>query len=428
MVQPGKQNNSSAHAGGITRRGVLAGATMFGLGVGLDRVLGGSGSDTDRGDTGSPENPVPLYGKHQAGIGTPAQEFVNLAAFDITSDSSDDLRNLLQEWTQAAAALTVGRRYEPGSSGQGQSPTDTGEAIGLGPARLTITIGFGPSLFGSAERSSLGLGNLRPAMLRRLPSFRGESLHLDRSDGDLCIQACADDPQVVFHAIHVLTRIAADVATLRWSQEGFGRTSATSRSQGTTRNLMGFKDGTDNIRAEDTDAMEKFVWVQHGDGQGWMEGGSYLIVRRIQMLFDVWDATSLEGQERVFGREKESGAPLGERNEYDPVDLSAKQDGELVIPANAHIRIASPDYNDGQRILRRGYSYSEPPEPGSGQIDAGLLFICFQRDPQRQFIPLQRRLANSDALNRHTLHTASAIFACPPGAKRGGFIGEGLFS
>jgi deferrochelatase/peroxidase EfeB len=269
---------------------------------------------------------------------------------------------------------------------------------------------------------------LRPTTLRRLPPFRGESLNPDRSDGDLCIQACADDPQVSFHAIHILTRIAADVATLRWSQEGFGRTSATSRSQGTTRNLMGFKDGTDNIRAEDTDAMERFVWVQRGDGPGWMEGGSYLIVRRIQMLFDVWDATSLEGQERVFGREKESGAPLGERNEYDPVDLSAKRDGELVIPANAHIRLASPDYNDDQRILRRGYSYSEPPEPGSGQIDAGLLFICFQRDPQRQFVPLQRRLANSDALNHHTLHTASAIFACPPGAKREGFVGEGLFA
>jgi deferrochelatase/peroxidase EfeB len=189
---------------------------------------------------------------------------------------------------------------------------------------------------------------------------------------------------------------------------------------------MGFKDGTDNIRAEDTDAMERFVWVQRGDGPGWIEGGSYLIVRRIQILFDVWDATSLEGQERVFGRKKLSGAPLGESDEYDPVDLSAKRNGEPVIPANAHIRLASPSYNDGRRILRRGYSYSEPSEPGSGQIDAGLLFICFQRDPG-QFIGIQRRLAASDALNHHTLHTGSAIFACPPGAKPGGFLGEGLF-
>lgn len=399
---------------------------MFGVGVGLDRIAtetGGSGGPSSSNSAKS----VPFYGKNQAGISTPAQEFVDLAAFDVMSGSSDDLRALLQEWTQAAAALAAGHSYQPGSSSSGQLPADTGEAIGLGPARLTITIGFGPSLFGSAARSRFGLGRLRPAALRRLPFFQGESLDPDRSYGDLCVQACADDPQVAFHAIHAFTRIAADVATLRWLQSGFGRTSATSHSQATTRNLMGFKDGTDNIRAEDADAMGKFVWVQHGDGPGWMEGGSYLILRRIQMLFDVWDATSLEGQERVFGREKLSGAPIGERNEYDPVDLSAEKDGELVIPANAHIRIASPAYNDGQRILRRGYSYSEPPERGSGQIDAGLLFICFQRDPQRQFIPIQRRLADSDALNHHTLHTASAIFACPPGCQPGGFIGEGLF-
>lgn len=419
-------NDSSGR--GITRRGALAGAAMFGLGAGLDRALGSSGGGGERGAASQSAGPVAFYGTHQAGIGTPAQEFVNFAAFDLTSDSSDDLRSLLQEWSQAAAGLTVGRSYEPGSTSPAQPPADTGEAIGLDPAQLTITVGFGPSLFGSVAGSGSGFAKLRPAALRRLPSFRGESLDPTRSDGDLCVQACADDPQVTFHAIHVFTRIAADVASLRWSQPGFGRTSATSRSQGTTRNLMGFKDGTDNIRAEDTDAMARFVWVQRADGPSWMEGGSYLIVRRIQMLFDVWDATSLEGQERVFGREKLSGAPLGGHSEYDPVDLSAKRNGELTIPADAHIRLASPTYNGDQRILRRGYSYTEPTEPGSGQIDSGLLFICFQRDPQRQFVPVQRRLADSDALNHHTLHTASAIFACPPGIRAGGFIGEGLFS
>ena len=390
--------------------------------------MGGFGQGESRDGASHSADPVPFYGTHQAGISTPAQEFVNFASFDLTSNSGDDLRSLLQEWTRAAADLTVGGSYEPDPTSPTQPPVDTGEAIGLGPAQLTITIGFGPSLFGSVARSRFGLAGLRPVPLRRLPPFRGESLDLDRSDGDLCVQACADDPQVAFHAVHVLARIAARVATLRWSQAGFGRTSSTSRSQATPRNLMGFKDGTANIRAEDADAMRKFVWVQRDDGPGWMEGGSYLIVRRIQMLFDVWDATSLEGQERVFGREKFSGAPLGERSEYDPVDLSARASGELVIPADAHIRLASPAYNEDQQILRRGYSYSEPPEPGSGQIDAGLLFICFQRDPQRQFVPLQRRLATSDALNRHILHTASAIFACPPGTRPGGFIGEGIFA
>ena len=192
---------------------------------------------------------------------------------------------------------------------------------------------------------------------------------------------------------------------------------------------MGFKDGTDNIRAEQTDAMRDYVWVQEKDGPSWMVDGSYLIARRIRIIFDVWDATTLEGQQRVIGRDKLTGAPLGERSEYDPVDLSAMSNGEQVIPANAHIRLANPANNDGQRILRRGYSYSEGVEPESGEIDAGLFFIAFQRSPTRQFIPLQRRLAASDALNHHTLHTSSAIFAIPPGvSSSGGFIGERLFA
>jgi len=308
------------------------------------------------------------------------------------------------------------------------APTDTGEAMGVGPSRLTITIGFGPSLFGLGGKDRFGLGRKQPRSLSPLPPFRGESLDPDRCGGDLCIQACADDPQVTFHAVHVLTRLASGAATLRWSQSGFGRTSSTSRSQSTPRNLMGFKDGTHHIRAEDGEAMDEFVWVQPSDGPAWMVGGSYLILRRIQMLFDVWDSTSLEGQEQVIGRRKQSGAPLGGQEEYDTVDLEAQRDGELVIPLDAHIRLASPKQNAGQRILRRGYSYSEPTEPGSGQIDAGLFFISFQRDPERQFIPIQRRLAGSDALNHHTLNTASAIFACPPGIRPGGFIGERLFT
>lgn len=409
---------------GLTRRTVLAGAAGVAAGVGVDRLLPrGGGSDGVQG-----AGPVPFYGPQQAGIATPAQEFLDFAAFDVTSSSLDDLRGILREWTAAAAALAAGRPYEPTVEPANVAPTDTGEAVGLGPARLTITIGFGPSLFGSGGADRFGLARKRPRQLAPLPPFRGESLDPDRSGGDLCIQACADDPQVSFHAIHVLTRLASGAATLRWTQQGFGRTSSTSRSQETPRNLMGFKDGTDNIRAEEGEAMDEFVWVQPSDGPRWMAGGSYLIARRIQILFDVWDATSLEGQERVIGRKKLSGAPLGGNDEYDPVDLDARKGGAPVIPTDAHIRLASPKYNDRQRILRRGYSYSEPTEPGSGQIDAGLFFICFQRDPERQFIPIQRRLAASDALNRHTLHTASAIFACPPGCQPGGFVGEGLFA
>jgi deferrochelatase/peroxidase EfeB len=218
-------------------------------------------------------------------------------------------------------------------------------------------------------------------------------------------------------------------ATVRYTQQGFGRTSSTSSAQDTPRNLMGFKDGTDNLHSEDGGAMNDFVWVQDSDGPSWMVDGTYLIARRIRILFDVWDTVSLEGQQRVIGRNKLTGAPLGTQGEYDPVDLQATgSNGELLIPTNAHIRLAGPHANNEQRILRRGYSYSESVEPGSGQIDAGLYFIAFQRSPIRQFIPLQRRLAASDALNQHTLHTSSAIFACPPGIQPGGFVGERLFA
>jgi deferrochelatase/peroxidase EfeB len=413
----------------MTRRGALAGAAAFGIGAGLDRLLAGPGGATaSNAPTASGGASVPFHGTHQAGIATPAQSFLSFAAFDLASERREDLRHLLRDWTEAAVALTRGRPYGSLTAPPDEATFDGGEAVGLGPARLTITVGFGPGLFGSRGRDRLGLASRRPAALRPLPPFRGERLEPRRCGGDLCLQACADDPQVAFHAIHLLDGLAGPTATLRWTQQGFGRTSSTSRTQTTPRNLLGFKDGTDNIKAEEGGAMEAFVWVGRGEGPRWMAGGSYLVARRIRFRFPVWDNTSLEDQQRSVGRYKLSGAPLGAQREHDPVDLAASERGEPVIPADAHIRLASPSYNDGQRILRRGYSYTEPAEAGGGQVDAGLFFICFQRDPRRQFIPMQRQLAAADALNRHTVHTASAIFACPPGVRGGGFLGEGLLA
>ncbi len=412
--------------GGPTRRSVLLGAATFGAGFAVDRVLGQQ--DRTPASSVSGLGVVPFYAAAQAGIATPAQECVAFAAYDLTATSLDSLRSLLVAWTEAAATITEGAPFEPNPTNSQSSITDTGEARGLPASGLTITFGFGPSLFSGPAGDRLGLADRKPAALGHLPAFRGESIERARSDGDLCIQACADDAQVAFHAIHVLNRVAEGTATLRWGQQGFGRTSSTSTAQPTPRNLMGFKDGTANIRSEDQTAMKRFVWVGEGDGPDWMTGGTYLVARKIRILFDVWDAASLEEQERTIGRDKSSGAPLGERQEYDPLDLGARKDGVPLIPADAHVRVASPQSNEGQRLLRRGYSFSEAPEPGSGQLDAGLFFICFQRDPARQFVPIQRLLASSDALNRHTQHVASALFACPPGVKKGGFIGEGLFS
>lgn len=415
---------------GLTRRrAFVLGAGALGASVGLDRILTRAPTKTIPASRAGRSSPAaePFFGPNQAGIATPAQEYLSFAVFDVESPEPTDLRELLEAWTAAAAELTSGRSYEP-SQTHGAQPADPGEAAGLGPARLTVTIGFGPDLFSRNGHERFGIGSRRPPALRPLPPFRGEALDPGASGGDLCVQACAEDPQVAFHATHVLARTAAPSASVRWTQLGFGRTSSSSVAQKTPRNLMGFKDGTANIRAEDHVAMRSFVWVNSADGPAWMAGGTYLIARRIRILFDVWDSSTLDEQEHTIGRIKESGAPLGGRNEYDAIDLSASSAGEPVIPADAHIRLAHPRYNDGQRILRRGYSYAEGVEAGSGQINAGLFFIAFQRSPERQFIPMLRRLSATDALNQHILHTSSSIFACPPGARSGGFIGEGLFA
>lgn len=417
-------------ADGVTRRGLLGGAASLGIGAGLGYATKGLLDDGDGVPTsaGQAAAPVAFHGRYQAGIATPAPEFLSFAVFDLTADSADDLRSVLQDWTAAALSLTQGELYQPSAEEPQMAPTDPGEAVGLGPAALTLTFGFGPSVFELGGSDRLGLRNRRPAPLVDLPPFRGDALEAERSGGDLCVQACAEHPQVAFHAIHTLARVAHGRAVLRWSQDGFGRTSSTSRSQPTPRNLMGFKDGTNNIRAEDTEAMDQHVWVQSSDSPAWMTDGSYLVARRIKMLLDVWDATSLEGQEGAIGRRKLSGAPLGQENEHDPLDLDARENGQPVIPRDSHVRLASPQANDGLQMLRRGYSFSEPAEPGSGEIDAGLFFISFQQDPQRQFVPIQRRLAANDALSRHLLHTGSGVFACPPGVNSGGFVGEGLFA
>ncbi|HKO38429.1 MAG TPA: iron uptake transporter deferrochelatase/peroxidase subunit [Solirubrobacterales bacterium] len=417
-----------AKGGGLTRRTLLGHAAALGVGAGLGYAGGELNGDNGSSESAASESErVEFYGPHQAGIATLAQEFLSFATFDLSTDSADDLRSLLLEWTAAAAAITQGKLYQPDPQRSHLPPDDPAESAGLGPQRLTLTFGFGPSLFGVGGEDRFGFGQRRPAKLSRLPVFSGDVLEDQRSDGDLCVQACAENPQVAFHAIHVLARAANGVATLRWSQDGFGRTSSTSREQPTPRNLMGFKDGTNNIRAEDSEALEEHVWVQPGDGADWMAGGTYLVARRIKMLFDVWDATSLEGQEAAIGRAKDSGAPLGQGGEFDNVDLGARTGGQPVIPEDAHVRLSSPESNGGKRILRRGYSFSEPSPPGSGEIDAGLFFISFQRSPE-QFAAIQRRLSGLDALNRHLLNTASALFACPPGVKPGGFVGEGLFA
>jgi deferrochelatase/peroxidase EfeB len=409
----------------FTRRRLLAsagaGAAGLGLGGATGFLVGKDSAEASSGESGT----VPFFAEHQAGIATPAQDRLHFAAFDLVTESPDELRELMREWSKAAAEMTVGKQIGDTNHEPVAPPSDTGETYGLMPANLTITFGFGPSIF---EKPGLGLGKMRPPALKPLPPLPGDELVADESGGDLCVQACADDPQVVFHAIRNLARIGRGTVVMRWSQLGFGRTSTTSRSQTTPRNLMGMKDGTANIRAEDSDAMDEFVWLGNSDQPAWMRGGSYMVTRRIRMLLEVWDRSALEDQEETIGRRKYSGAPLGKQDEFEPLGLDRKKpDGQPVIPMKAHVRLASPEDNSGERILRRGYSFTDGVDEELGELEAGLFFICFQRDPAKQFIPIQRRLGVHDALNEYISHVGSAIFAVPPGAPRpGGYVGETL--
>jgi deferrochelatase/peroxidase EfeB len=412
-----------------SRRGVLTGAAVVGaagIGAGVSAVASrpAAGSST-------PARTVAFHGDRQAGITTPAQDSLVFAALDVTTTRAGDLADVLRRWSAAAATMATGVPVGgPGGLGGAldEPPQDTGEAHELPAANLTVTLGYGPSLFDGR----FGLADRRPAALEELPALPGEQLDPTKVGGDLCLQACADDPQVAFHAVRNLVRIGRGTVRVRWMQLGFGRTSTTSTSQSTPRNLMGFKDGTANLRAEDTADLDRHVWVG-GEGapdadQDWMRGGTYLVARRIRMLIESWDRASLGEQERVIGRAKESGAPLSGTKEFDTLDLTKTVHGKPAIDVAAHVRLAAPETNGGVKMLRRGYSYTDGLDLATGQLDAGLFFIVFGNDPHQQFVPVQRRLGAHDALTEYLKHTGSGIFACPPGVRQGGAWGEGLFS
>ena len=411
---------------GVSRRGLL-GAAGAAVAAGVAGYAVHSATTDQQSVAVGNAHPVDFHGGHQAGIVTPAQDRLHFATFDLTTSKRDDLVNLLKTWTAAAAQMAAGRDVgEYGAvSGPGAAPPeDTGEAVGLPPARLTVTVGFGPSLFDDR----FGLAGRRPAALADLPHFIGDSLDPARCGGDIAVQACSDDPQVAVHAIRNLARLGFGTAAVRWSQLGFGRTSSTSREQTTARNLFGFKDGTANLKLEDTEKLEQQLWVQPGDGPDWMIGGSYLVARRIRMTIETWDRTSLDEQEIIVGRSKGSGAPLGKADEFAPIDFELKNEaGELRVSETAHVRLAHPTMNNGAELLRRGYNFVDGSD-GLGRLDAGLFFLAYQRDPRKQFIPIQRQLSRSDVMNEYIRHVGSGIYACPGGVQAGSFWGEKLFA
>jgi deferrochelatase/peroxidase EfeB len=229
-----------------------------------------------------------------------------------------------------------------------------------------------------------------------------------------------------FHAIRNLARFGLGTVEHNWMELGFGRTSTTSTAQATPRNLLGFKDGTRNIKSQDTELLNKYVWVGDEENQDWFRGGSYLVSRRIRIFIENWDRDYLSDQQNVIGRHKVSGAPLTGGGEFTTPNFKAMKNGEPVISDKAHIRLASHEENDGLRILRRGYSYTDGIDPVLGTLLGGLFFIAYMKDPS-QFITLQTKLGNLDALNEYIQHTGSGLFAVPPGLRRGEYWGDSLF-
>jgi deferrochelatase/peroxidase EfeB len=421
---------------GLSRRGLLSLAGVGGAGAAAGLAAGLLGQDA-LAAVAAPAEPVssiiPFHGERQAGIITPAQDRLHIAAFDVTTENRAELIKLLTDWTAAAEAMTQGK--STGSTGAFDGPydappQDTGEATGLDAGRLTLTFGFGAGLFEKNGHARFGLTGRRPDALIDLPHFPGDDLESSRSDGDIVVQACADDPQVAVHAIRNLARIGFGKARVRWSQLGFGRTSSTSRAQETPRNLFGFKDGTSNIKAEDTGLLEEHVWASAGTrpDEAWMAGGSYLVARRIRMHIEIWDRTSLREQEGLIGRTKNQGAPLSGGEEFTPPDFNLKGKGDVpLIPLDSHVRLAHADQNGGVKMLRRGYNYTDGSD-GLGHLDGGLFFIAFVKDPRTHYVPMQMTMAKEDVLAIEYLkHTGSGLYAVPPGVKPGGFIGEGLF-
>ncbi|MFT3798341.1 iron uptake transporter deferrochelatase/peroxidase subunit [Microbacterium sp.] len=419
---------------GLSRRGLLglaAGVGAAGLALGAGA---GAAAGVAVGRARASEGAASVhefFGAHQAGITTPVQDHLHFASFDMMARTSrDDLVELLQDWSYAASRMTQGLDVSATGAVGGDPeapPDDTGEALGLPASALTITFGFGPTLFVASDGTDrYGLAAQRPTTLERLPSFLGDDLLPGMSDGDLCIQACADDPQVAVHAIRNLSRIAFGRARLRWSQLGFGRTSKTTTGQATPRNLFGFKDGTANILADDTAALDAHVWVADSDEPAWLAGGSYLVARKIAMRIETWDRVRLSEQERIVGRDKAHGAPLSGGVEQTTPDFEATDAaGSPDIDVRSHVRLAHPEFNDGNRILRRGYNYVDG-NTDLGQLDAGLFFLSYQRTPD-QFVALQRTLS-TDLMNEYTQHIGSGIWAIPPGARAGSYVGAPLFA
>ena len=365
----------------------------------------------------------PFYGQHQAGILTPQQAAMMLVAFDVLATNKQDLERLFRLLTSRIAFLTSGGKAP--EVDPKLPPLDSG-IMGpeIYPDNLTITVSVGTSLFD--ER--LGLQAQKPLHLQTMTRFPNDSLDAALCHGDLLLQICANTNETVIHALRDIIKHSPDLLSVRWKREGFiSAHSARSRGKETPINLLGFKDGTANPKTSDKPLMDQVVWVGDKAGEpAWAVGGSYQAARIIRFHVEFWDRTPLQEQQTIFGREKHSGAPLGMKHEHDEPDYEKDPEGKM-IPMDAHIRLANPRTPQTQSnlLLRRGYSYSIGVS-NSGQLEMGLLFVCYQADLEKGFLTVQKRL-NGEALEEYVKPIGGGYFFALPGVKDSNdYLGSGL--
>ena len=366
----------------------------------------------------------PFYGQHQAGIVTPQQASMMLVAFDVLASDKDGLQRLFKLLTDRIAFLTHGGKAPPVTNPQ-LPPMDSG-ILGedIYPDNLTMTVSVGHALFD--ER--FGLQALMPRKLQPMSKFPNDALDASLCHGDLLLQICANTNDTVIHALRDIIKHTPDLLSVRWRREGFiSDHAARSKGKETPINLLGFKDGTANPDTGDAALMNNIVWVSQEQGEpAWAVGGSYQAARIIQFHVEFWDRTPLREQQTIFGRDKHSGAPLGMKNEHDVPDYSQDPDGEI-IPLDAHIRLANPRtaQTRSSLMLRRGYSYSLGVSR-SGQLEMGLLFVCYQHDLEKGFLTVQKRL-NGEALEEYIKPIGGGYFFVLPGVPDAQhYLGQGL--
>ncbi|GAQ53167.1 iron uptake transporter deferrochelatase/peroxidase subunit [Streptomyces acidiscabies] len=404
---------------GLSRRALLGTAGAAGLVLGAAGGAGvayaaAPGEATPLTSVGA--EAVAFHVKHQPGILQGLQARGHVVAFDLAAGAGRaQAVALMRRWSQTAERLMAGE-----AAGQG----DTGIAMDAGPSSLTITFGFGHSFF-----AKTGLEKLRPVGLDPLPSFSSDRLDKARSDGDLWVQIGANDALVAFHALRAIQKDAGSAAKVRWQMNGFNRSPGATSHPMTARNLMGQMDGTRNPKPSEPDFDQRIFVPASGsssENPAWMANGSYAVVRRIRMLLDDWEKLTVAAQEQVVGRRKADGAALSGGSETTAMDLEkVDAKGDLVVPINAHARISRPDQNGGAAMLRRPFSFHDGID-ADGTPDAGLLFICWQADPLRGFVTVQRKLDRGDELSKYIRHESSGLYAVPGGAEKGGYVGQAL--